>query len=56
MKPNMKKGERVFRVIVGLLVIIAFYIPYSRWLLWFLAIVLLLTGLTGQCYLNKMMK
>ena len=54
MNQNLTKGEMWFRVLMGLLVVAALYLPlYSKWILWVVAAVLILTGLFRTCFLTK---
>ncbi|MEE9525842.1 MAG: DUF2892 domain-containing protein [Candidatus Woesearchaeota archaeon] len=47
---NLSKGEMVFRVMVGILVIVSLYIgAVGTWILWILAAVLIITGIAKYC-------
>ena len=50
MMKNLTKGEMVFRVMIGVLIIVALYVPsISFWLLWLLAAILVLSGILKYC-------
>ncbi len=47
---NLTKGELVFRVMIGVLIVVALYVPsISTWLLWVLAGILIVTGIAKYC-------
>lgn len=46
---NLTKGEMVFRVMVGVLLIVAMFIPYGNYLLYVLAAILIITGIVKYC-------
>ena len=53
---NLTKGELVFRVIAGLLIIAAMYLPgtIGAWLLWILAAILVVSGVTRYCPIRQL--
>lgn len=48
---NLTKGELVFRVMMGVLIVVSFYLPANigTWLLWVLAGILVVTGIAKHC-------
>ena len=48
---NLTKGEMMFRVMMGILIVVSLYIPgtISTWLLWVLAGILVVSGITKYC-------
>lgn len=57
MKKNLSNGEMYFRVIVGILIIAAIYISsVSRWLLWILAAILIISGILKYCPIVSMIE
>lgn len=51
MMSNLTKGEMVFRVMIGILIVVAFYLPgtIGTWLLWVLAAILVVSGIVKYC-------
>ncbi|MBU0615325.1 MAG: DUF2892 domain-containing protein [Nanoarchaeota archaeon] len=57
MKKNLSKCEMVTRVLMGILIIVALYLPSGKdILLWVVAGILIITGLLGTCMLCKILK
>jgi uncharacterized membrane protein YecN with MAPEG domain len=48
---NLTKGELVFRLMIGILIVVAMYLPgtIGTWLLWVLAAILVVSGVTRYC-------
>ncbi len=57
MKGNLTKGERIFRLLMGALLIVAFYLSpqVHKVIMWVVAIILVATGLVGYCALSRLM-
>ena len=53
---NLTKGELIFRVIAGILVVVAIYLPGTAgtWLLWILAAILVVSGVIRYCPICQM--